>query len=50
MKRRDLLQRSAAFGFMAALPFSVHGKNPDFGSMDHQMIFPQASRLSFRTR
>ena len=33
MKRRDLLHRSAAFGFMAALPFSIHGKKPDFGSM-----------------
>jgi hypothetical protein len=33
MKRRELLQRSAAFGFMAAMPFSIRGKKPDFGSM-----------------
>ena len=26
MKRRELLQRSAAFGFMAAMPFSARGK------------------------
>ncbi len=40
MKRRELLQRSAAFGFMAAMPFTARGKKPDYRSMDSANDIP----------
>jgi putative intracellular protease/amidase/YHS domain-containing protein len=40
MKRRELLQRSAAFGFMAAMPFSARGENPDYTSIDSSNDIP----------
>jgi hypothetical protein len=42
MKRRELLQRSAAFGFMAAIPFSIHGKKPEYTSMESSNDISQA--------
>jgi putative intracellular protease/amidase len=40
MKRRELLQRSAAFGFMAAMPFSTRGESPDYRFMDSSNEIP----------
>src|SRR6266478_1008654 len=42
MKRRELLRRSAAFGFMAAIPFSIRGKKPDYRSMQSSNGTPLA--------
>jgi putative intracellular protease/amidase/YHS domain-containing protein len=42
MKRRELLQRSAAFGFMAAIPFSIRGKKPDYRSVQSSNDIPLA--------
>jgi len=40
MKRRELLQRSAAFGLMAAMPFSIRGKKPEYISMESANDIP----------
>jgi hypothetical protein len=42
MKRRELLQRSTAFGFMAAIPFSIRGKKPDNRSTQSSNDIPLA--------
>jgi len=49
MKRRELLQRSAAFGFMAAMPFSARGKKPDYRSMDSSNDIPLGQSTVVRT-